>query len=283
MRKRILILAGVLFLSACATGFKQTENVLESSPHIPPSMVLKNTPFVNQEEGYCGPAVLTMALRSAGHEISVNELVPQVYIPGRKGSLQQDMISATRRHGHMAVPLDDLSAILQEVASGHPVIVFQNLGLSWYPRWHYALVVGYDLEEERLVMHSGPNAFETKSMRRFELSWELANYWALVVLPPDELAATADDLAHLRAAAGLEQASQFNEAERAYKAILKRWPESLGALIGLGNIAFRERRTTKAVEYLRRAVKAHPSSKAAHHNLAVAEKAADAGARKRKR
>jgi hypothetical protein len=54
------------------------------------------------------------------------------------------MIGAARRHGRLAYLITGPDSMFEEVAAGHPVIVLQNLGLSWYPVWHYAVVVGYD-------------------------------------------------------------------------------------------------------------------------------------------
>ena len=40
-----------------------------------------------------------------------------------------------------------LSASALHRAGALTLLVLQNLGLSWLPRWHYAVVVGYDLAE----------------------------------------------------------------------------------------------------------------------------------------
>ena len=109
-------------------------------------------------------------------------------------------------------------------------------------------------------------------MRIFERSWKLSDYWALVVLSPGVLAFAADELAHLQAAAGLEQVDKIEAAGKSYDAILKRWPKSLGALVGLGNLAYKRRDFKSAVSYLREAERLHPKNQMIMHNLRLAEK-----------
>jgi predicted Zn-dependent protease len=167
-----------------------------------------------------------------------------------------------------------LPALLAEVKAGHPVIVFENLALSWLPQWHYAVVYGYDLSKPEVLMHSGPEAAKHWDMRKFERSWMLADYWGLVVLPPDRLAASADELANVTAAAGLEQAGKLNEAQMAYQQIIKKWPQSLPAAIGLGNISFAQKNPVAAVQVLQQAAKAHAESAVVWHNLAIAQSSA---------
>lgn len=272
---RVWLFAAIAILQiGCATVGRQTREVLKSPPaDIPRSVQLENVPFIEQSAGHCGPATLTMVMRSTGANVSVDQITPEVYTPGMKGSLQLDLISASRRHGLMAIPLVGLEPLLREVAAGHPAIVFENLALSWYPKWHYAVVIGYDLNAEQLILHSGPNAFERVDMIRFEHAWSLGKYWGLVVLPAGQLSRTADEIATLRAAAGIEQAGLESEAAKAYGAILLKWPESLGALIGMGNLSYKRRAYKEAVGFLKQATKFHPNSTQAKHNLSVAESA----------
>jgi tetratricopeptide (TPR) repeat protein len=170
----------------------------------------------------------------------------------------------------LAVTIRDLPNLLKEVAAGHPVIVFENLALSWFPRWHYAVIFGYDLDHETVTLHSGPEAFKHWDMSRFERSWRLGDYWGLVVLPPGQLAATASEQDNARAAAALEEIGQTDAAKISYESILKRWPDSLVSMIGLGNIEYQRKNFVRAVAYLQAAVKAHPESQAAQNNLQVA-------------
>lgn len=213
-----------------------------------------------------------MAMRWAGRDVSIDQLAGQVFTPGRNGSLPVDMTSAARRNGFLAVPISGMPALLDEVAAGHPVIVFENVGFSFFPQWHYAVVHGYDLRSRDVLIHSGHEENRRWDMRRFETAWRGGDYWGLVVLNPGELSAAADELTHAGAAAALEDLGKVDEAEASYRAILERWPESLGAHLGLANIFYSRGDTLGAVWILRDAVRLHPASAVAWHNLAIAEK-----------
>lgn len=264
-----------LFLSGCASSTKQSDALLSARRHdFKDSARVENVPFVRQDAGQCGPATLTMAMNWAGKPVTVNEIVPQVYTPGMKGSLQTDMTSAVRRQGLMAIPITGMTALLTEIEHDHPVIVFENLALKWIPQWHYAVVFGYDLQNETVLMHSGPDKNKVWDIRKFERSWKLGDYWGLLVLPPDELSASATELDHATAAAGLEQVGKREEAAIAYRAILSKWPTSLSALVGMGGWEYEQNHFSKSVAYLKNATHEHPQSAAAWHNLAIAENAA---------
>ena len=237
-------------------------------PAVPERAEIAAVPFLPQDELQCGPAALATALSWSGVAATPGELVPAVFTPGRAGSLQQDMLSAARRHGRLAVPVADLSALLAEVAAGHPVLVLQNLGLAWAPQWHYAVAVGYDRAAGELVLRSGREARRRVSFATFERTWARADHWALTILPPDRLPATAGEADLLQAAAGLERNGPPGAAARAYRTVLERWPDSLGALIGLANAHYAAGESAAAETTLRRATARHPDSAAAWNNLA---------------
>jgi hypothetical protein len=255
----------------CASATKQTDAFLRSPTNLPSRAQVENVPFINQSAGHCGPATLAMTMAWAGRPVSVDAIAAQVYTPGMKGSLQTDLISAGRRNGLMTVPISGLESLLREVAAGQPVIVFENLSVSWFPQWHYAVVLGYDIPKQEVIMHSGPEALKRWDLRKFERSWMLGDYWGLVVLPPDQIAVSAGELANANAASGLEQTGKLAEAHKAYRRILQEWPDSLPALIGLANVAFTKGSFAQSAESLRRASKRHSGSAVVWHNLAIAE------------
>lgn len=272
-RKTHLILFLFIGLVGCVSPTKQTEEILSQQNDFPQKTIISNVPFVEQAAAHCGPATLTMALQWAGKSITQEQIAPQVYTPGMKGSFQGDMISAARRNGMMAVPITGMNSLLFEVANNHPVIVFENLAVTWYPQWHYALVYGYDLDKPEVVLHSGPEKEKHWDLRKFERSWMLADYWGLVVMNPGEIAISAGELTNMGAAAALEQAGFLKEAEASYLRIEKQWPNSLSALIGLGNIAYAHKNYQQSVKYLEQAQKFHPESDIVKKNLATARNA----------
>ena len=133
-----------------------------------------------------------MALAWSGLPVMPDDLVAEVYTPGREGTFAPDIVSAARRNGRVAIETNELDDLLRELAAGHPAIVFQNLRLSVFPQWHFAVAIGYDLNARQIILRSGTNRRLLMPLDAFENTWRRADYWALVVLPPDAAPAAAD-------------------------------------------------------------------------------------------
>jgi tetratricopeptide (TPR) repeat protein len=148
------------------------------------------------------------------------------------------------------------------------VLILQNLSFWWYPKWHYAVVVGFDLPHDRIVLRSGREPRHDIPIEIFERTWRRSHYWAMVVMPPDQLPFTADEIPYLQAVAPLERLARWPEAGMAYSAALKRWPKSLAARIGLGNSRYALGDLPGAEAEFRQATLDHPDAAAAFNNLA---------------
>ena len=264
------VLAFGLLLAACTAP--QTQRILEAPGDLPPRAEIAEVPFFPQERYYCGPAALAMVLNWSGQPVGAEDLVSQVYTPGREGSLRSDILTGARRNGRLAVEVTRLEQLLGELAAGHPVLVFQNLGLAALPQWHFAVAVGYDLAREEIILHSGTEARQSTPLTTFERTWERGDHWALLVLRPDRLPATAPEHEVLRAAAGLERVERLAEAETAYDSVLGRWQDSFPALMGLGNVRYARENHQGAATAYRRALALRPDAPAAWNNLAYALK-----------
>jgi tetratricopeptide (TPR) repeat protein len=256
------------WLGGCATP--QTQALLKTnSSQLPQQAELSEVPFYPQETHQCGPASLAMVLDSGGAKVTPQELTSQVYLPGREGSLQVEMLAAARRNGMLAYELaPKLDDVLAEVASGTPVVVLQNLALSWYPIWHYAVVVGYDLPRGEIVLRSGLERRQVLPLTTFEHTWERAGYWAMLALPPGAVPRTATEVSYMSAAVALEMTGWPKSAEAAYESALRLWPRNLTARIGMGNTAYALGDITRAENAYRQAALDHPDSQIAFNNLA---------------
>lgn len=267
-------LAGVfvcaaLWLAGCATP--QVSALSDQWPaDLPAQVQLTQTPFFTQNDFECGPASLAMAFSAAGVPTTPDALVDQVYLPGKKGALQVEMLATTRRNGLLPYVLaPELGALLREVTAGHPVIVFQNLSLPVYPVWHYAVVIGYDRERNLLRLHSGVSANTEESLYTFERTWARGNYWAMVALQPGKLPATAQPDALVQSVAALERLHPA-AALQTYTAALQQWPTHRGLLLGAGNAAYAVGQTSLAQQNYARLVQAHPDFADGWNNLAQA-------------
>ena len=231
---------------------------------------IEGVPYFAQEHEQCGPATLAMALGASGIAADPDELRASVYTPGRGGSLAPEMLAAARRRGGLALALDGtLAAVLREVDAGHPVIVLQNLGLWFYPVWHYAVVIGYDLPGDAVILHSGPQRAAPMALELFERTWARSGYWAMVALAPQDLPVTARSADLVEAGAALERVDA-HAARTAYEAITHRQPDSFGAWIGLGNSAYALGDAAGAGAAFAQATLLQPGSADAWNNLAGA-------------
>lgn len=266
--RRSAVLGAVLTLAAagCATTRSAREFVPPAA--VPVQVELDAVPFVPQAEHQCGPASLAMVLAWLGSPAVPDGLVSQVYSSARKGSLPWDLTSAARRRGLVAYRVSTLGAVVAEIAAGNPVVVLQDTGHAARPRWHYAVVIGYDLVREQLVLRSGLAPRVVFSFERFERTWTPGHRWGLLVMSPRRLPATASEQAWLGAVVGLERAHRWEAAVEAYEATLDRWPQSLGGLIGLGNGRYALGDLSGAEQAFRLATRAHPWAAPAFNNLA---------------
>ena len=263
----IVLLSFTSILLLSCTGLNKSV-MLEKAGNVPPRVEIKAIQFYPQKAYQCGPAALAMVLNWSGLTISPEELTVEVFTPERKGSLQSAMVSAVRRNGRIAYVFTGLSDLFTEVAAGHPVVVLQNLGLPWYPVWHYAVVIGYDLPEQIIILRSGNIRRKLMPFRIFEKTWARSDYWGLLILQSNQLPATVKEDLFLKALLGLEKARQYHVAIDGYHTALTQWPKNLTALIGIGNCYYALRELENAEKVLKKAIRYHPKSGPAFNNLA---------------
>ena len=258
------LLAGVWLCATLLAGCAHRTTLMEAGiAGLPARVELADTPFFPQTRYQCGPAALATVLNARGVTIAPDELVPQVYLPGREGSLQVEIMAAVRRQGLLAVAVEPaLDALLAEIAAGHPVLVLQNLGLNWLPRWHYAVAVGYDRARQELVLRSGTEPRRITPFGVFLNTWNRSARWGIVVLTPGALPAQANPLAYLEAASALERLGRHKEAGEAYKASTARWPHNPLAWLGLGNTEYALGHAEPAEAAFRHAVHLQPEAAA---------------------
>jgi hypothetical protein len=266
-------LAGVfilLGLAGCASLFPQTKELAKGGlpPGLPEKIELTEVPFFPQQEYQCGPAALATVLNAGGAKVTPEELVSQVYIPERKGSLQVEMLAAARRNGMVSYALAPrFENVLREIAAGNPVVVLQNLGL-FSAGWHYAVAIGYDYPLGTLVLRSGTQERDVMPFAANEAVWMRSGYWAMVAMPPDRIPATADEKSWLNALAAFERAGGPERARIAYRTFLKRWPDDVNAQIGLANAHYALGELPLAEAVLRDAARRAPDSVVVLNNLA---------------
>jgi hypothetical protein len=261
----LLCLALSLMLTGCSVS---RPGYLTQVSERPSKAMVADVPFFAQEELQCGPAALAMVLNWSELDLQPSDLSTEVYTPGLKGSLQSSLIGSARRHGRVAYSITGIESLMAEISAGHPVIVLVNLGFSWFPQWHYAVVIGYDQGKEEVILHSGLIANEILSSWTFKNIWRRGEYWGLLVLPPDRLPEVAEEDEWLTAVAGLENVGQWSASAIGYATALKRWQKSFVAWMGLGNSLYNLHDLDSAAEAFYQATLVQPENGMPFNNWA---------------
>lgn len=253
-------------LAGCALSPPLADGLPASAPK---KIELDSTPFFPQEDYQCGPAALATLLTASGVEVAPDALTPQVFLPERRGSLSLELIGAARRHGRLPYVLETTAdEMVDELEAGRPVLVLQNLGVSQLPRWHYAVLIGYDAGRNVAILRSGREQRLEMKWQRFAGSWHRGGRFAMTTLRPGEIPGHAPPARFIAAAAGLEAAGQRRAAAEAYDAAIARWPREPHAWLGRGNVAYAQGDRAAAAEAWSRAIALDPSNAAARNNLA---------------
>ncbi len=259
--------AAVLIVAASLAGCVGLASL--PVPDTLPQVELTRVPFFPQTDYQCGPAALATVLAYERVPVTADDLVPAVYVEGLRGSLQAELLGATRRHGLVPYTLEpDINALLTEVESGRPVLVLQNLGVASRPRWHYAVVVGFDAERDRVILRSGEQERREERTRWFMRRWALADNWAFVVAHPGRVPASADPRRYVRALADTEALLTPVAALQGYTGALSRWPDEALVAFAAANQQYQHGRLEQAATLYRAAISLQPEHAAARNNLA---------------
>jgi tetratricopeptide (TPR) repeat protein len=271
--KPALLIAGgffLLVLQGCSLTPLQSDLILDTKPveFLQPQEII-SVPFNPQREYQCGPAALATVLQWLGVNVSADELVKDVYIPGRKGSLQIEIMATARRYNLIPYVIDrNIESLLREVKAGNPVLVLQNLGLGWHPLWHYAVVVGYDINKDQVILRSGEIKRYTNSFSLFERTWQRSQYWGLVILPNNKLPATGNAFSYLKSVVPFEEIYKQDVAYTAYQTALRKWPEDKHLLMAYGNASYSRENYIDAAASYSAVIKNEPTYAPALNNLA---------------
>lgn len=262
-----LLIALTTALSACVVRGPFIPRNL--APGAQTRVELESTPFFPQKKYQCGPAALATVLGASSAAATPSALVPLVYLPARHGSLQVEMQAAPRKFGRLSYLLSpNMDSILAELNAGRPVIVLHNYGLPILPRWHYAVVIGYDALRDRFLLRSGTKRRQEWRVRTFMVAWHNGGRWAMVVLRPGETPASANPTLYLEAAADFEHGASAEESRLAFDAAVQRWPSEPVAWIGRGTAQYRLGKLREAARDYAAALRVDSANAGARNNLA---------------
>jgi tetratricopeptide (TPR) repeat protein len=250
----------IVALAGCSshTSITQSGHVVE----------LDDVPFFAQERYQCGPAALATLLVDSGVSTTPEELVAAVYVPDRKGSFQPELKAAARTYNRVPYEPDpNLETLLAEIDAGNPVLVLQNFWFDWFPKWHYAVVVGYDPQAQTVILRSGTQERRVEKLDAFVRTWSGGDNWALLTLRPDQVPATATPdryIGTLAQSAGRISASAMTTA---LGAALKQWPVNANVIFAAANNVRSQGDTNKAAQLYRQSLALAPGHLGALNNF----------------
>lgn len=245
--------------------------------NVQPPEVSLAPPFFSQTANQCGPAALAAVLGAAGVEVGPEQLSPGVYLPDRKGSLQIELVAATRLHHRVPFELaSSVDALIAELAGGRPVLLLQNLGTRSFPVWHYAVLTGYDLERNAFRLNSGTEQGVWISAPRLLRTWEWGGRWAMVALQPGEFPVPPaagpqpdpDVARYLRSVADFEAVAGGDAGLPAWLAAARRWPDEPGPALALGNRVYHKGELQEAAFWYDYGLSKQPDNPVLANNLA---------------
>lgn len=224
-------------------------------------------PFFAQQEYQCGPAALASMLHAADAPASPDELVNEVWLPERRGSLAMELAAAARARGRLVYPVSSVRQLLAELDAGHPVLVRQNLLFDWWPQWHFAVVTGYAAHGEEFFLHSGSQRDLRVDRNWFMRRWDKADNEGFVVLREGELPARSEPDVLLAAIEDVSRSSR-TPALAYWQAAAERYPEHSVLHFARGNALYQSADMVGARDAFRRAVLLQPTLHAGWNNLA---------------
>jgi tetratricopeptide (TPR) repeat protein len=255
------------WLTGCAL-LPDRHHLIDLNPY--PDQIRIEVPFYQQSDDLCGPAAMAMVMEWSGKTVDLDTLHTQIYTQGLGGSLQQDMLSSARRHGLLAVTIDSIDALLNELSHGHPVVLLLNLSLAQWPQWHYVVVTGFDTNKKTALIHDGQTANREVPFETLFSQWYRGERWGLIVTRPEHLPASADAESLLHAAVGLERVGQTEAALIAYRTATSVHTHHALLWLGRGNSALATGQIQEAITALRQTILLDYRNGAAYHNLALA-------------
>lgn len=185
----VFLFSGVLLVLALCAGCSVVpaghDKIVSGymAEKIPPLYYLQEVPFYPGDDFQCGPSVLAGALNFIGYDVKPEDISKEIYIGGVRGTLNIDMVSYAQRFEGVSVSefRGDIASLKENLLSGHPLIVFVDLGIWSIRKGHYMLVVGYDDSREGVVVYSGAEKDKFISYGDFLRIWKRGGYWTLLI------------------------------------------------------------------------------------------------------
>lgn len=173
----------VLFaaFAACLLGCAGHVDIVKPSSS---GLYIEGVPFFPQDEYMCGPAALASVIGYYGTAAVMEDVAKEAYSEKLKGTLPMDLLLYAKAKGFEAKYYKgSMSGLKESLSRGEPLILFLNLGYSFYPVGHYIVAVGMDEAAGLVFAHSGTEKEQAFTMKELEKSWAKTGYSTLLVRP----------------------------------------------------------------------------------------------------
>ena len=201
-------------VAGCATG------PLPVAKGLPQRVEISSMPFYRGKANHSGAMALAALLWQQGVVVTPGLLDKPLGLPQGADVLGASIPKVAREYGMVVYPLDKrLDALLTQVAAGNPVLLRYEEGLAWWSEPRYAVLIGYDRYEQRVLLRSGMQRRQSMAFDDFEAAWAKEGSWAVLVQPPRQLPAQVDRQRWLQAADELAKAGQEIAAKQAARSL----------------------------------------------------------------
>lgn len=262
----------LIYITGCAT-FDTYESVKLATQSVtqttPNRILLEPFKYYPADDYWCGPSVLASLLDYHQVTFDYQQLINQVYTPGKKGTYLHDLKAATRSYG--LLPLEgprNLNSLLQILAEGYPVITLENSAFSWWPRWHYRLIIGYDKTNKRLYALQADHSITSMKMVNFVNSWEKSDFESLLVVTAQQIPPHIQAKELISEFLTQKELNHFSNAEPILKFVLKQWPTDSLVQFTAANNAYDKGQYKTASKHYQAALQYNSSFSEAYINWA---------------
>lgn len=207
----------------------------------PPASIKLDVPFVPSKTQDCGSTGLAMMQAFYGETPDAEGLYARLALPAKAGILRQDIQIEAQHLGFLdEVIVPSEANLVTALADDKPVLVLQKLPSFSEQGWHYALVVGIDVEAKKVWLHTGESSFEEVPLRLFLRTLE-AKKWGLV-LHHESLPSSADEATFTRSVVRMIQRDRLGRAHHWLTQAKAQWSSNPRWDWLMGNIAMKQKR-----------------------------------------
>ncbi len=261
--RRLMTMVAAALITACAPqvtlrvqDFGSGDERLELS---------KTAFFPSTDRGSAAAALATLLYTDGLTTVGTGQVAPLLGKQTPVPALRAEMLDLARRFGRLPFVLPPtLNAVLAEVRSGQPVLVFQQLDGG-----RYSVVVGVDPMGNRMILRSGKDGRVYQPVDEFVRRWKGGDAWAMTLNDGNRVPASATQEAWIAAGEAATAAGYPELAEKGAVAAIARWPNAVVPWVALGNARYAMKQWQTAQDAYVEALKRKPENPVVRNNLAL--------------